>query len=275
MRTIIVPTDFSDPSLNATQYGIDLANRLHASLTLVHVYQVPATISDTPVVLVSIDELKNSAHQQLQLQKSEVEEKNPGLKVYAEAVLGNVLDEVESVCEKLQPLAVVMGSKGTTSLEEVIFGSTTLAIIRHLRWPVICVPARKVFGTGIHKIGFACDFRKVVQSTPAHEIIAFVKEFNAELHVLNIDHKQKHFKADTPEESLLLETLLEEIKPVYHFIDNAKVEEGINDFADNNGIDLLIAIPKKHGILEAFFKGSYTRQLVFHSHVPVMCIHEE
>jgi nucleotide-binding universal stress UspA family protein len=114
-----------------------------------------------------------------------------------------------------------------------------------------------------------------VESTPSHQIIEFVKQFNSELHVLNIDFHNKHFTASTPEESLLLHTMLEELKPSYHFIENKKVEDGINDFADRNGIDLLIAIPKKHNLLEAFFRGSYTKQLVFHSHVPVMCLHED
>jgi nucleotide-binding universal stress UspA family protein len=146
MKTIIIPTDFSEPSRNATDYGVEMAKAIHASVMLLHIYQVPVTITDTPVVLVSVDELRQSAEQKLNALKKELEEKNPGLKIYAEAILGNVLDEVETVCTKIQPFAVVMGSKGSTALGEVLFGSTTLTMIRNLRWPVICVPSLKTFG---------------------------------------------------------------------------------------------------------------------------------
>ena len=192
MKTIIVPTDFSAHATNALEYGIDMAKAINASLMIFHVYQVPVSISDTPVVLISVDELRRSAEKNLEQLKKELKVKHPKLKFYTEAVLGNVIDETISLCDKIQPFAVVMGTKGTTALEQALFGSTTLGLIRHLTVPVICVPSRRKFGAGIHKIGFACDCNKVVETTPAKFLVDFVKLFHAELHVLNIDHKQKH-----------------------------------------------------------------------------------
>lgn len=274
MKTIIVPTDFSTPSNNALEYGIDMAKAINASLLIFHVYQVPVSISDTPVVLISVDELRRSAEKNVEQLKEELEVKHPGLKFYTETVLGNVIDETISLCDKIQPFAVIMGSKGTTGLEQALFGSTTLGLIRNLTVPVICVPSQRKFGNGIHKIGFACDCNKVVETTPAKFLVDFVKLFHAELHVLNIDHKQKHLVEKT-EETLLLQTMLDPLIPVWHFIDNKNVEEGIHSFADDNGIDMLVAIPKKHSLLDSLMHYSHTKELVFHSHVPVMCIHED
>ena len=72
---------------------------------------------------------------------------------------------------------------------------------------------------------------------------------------------------------VLLKTALEDVNPLYHFINNKDVEDGINDFAENNNLDLVIAIPKKHKLMGGLFKKSSTKQLVFESHVPVMCVH--
>jgi nucleotide-binding universal stress UspA family protein len=181
---------------------------------------------------------------------------------------------METICNKICPFAVVMGTKGTSGIEKVLFGSNTLTAIRHLTWPVICVPPGKTFGTGIKKIGFACDFRDVVKATPAQSIKEFAKEFNAELHVLNVDYHNHHFKPEAREESLLLHTMLEDAHPQYHFIEHKDIEDGINEFAEKNNLDLVISIPKKHKLLEGLFKASSTKQLVFHSHIPVMCVHE-
>jgi len=275
MKTIIVPTDFSPIASNAMRYAIEMAKAVKASLLLLHVYQVPVSFTDTPIVLVSIEDLRKGAEEQIQRLKEEVEQMTAGqLKIYTETRLGNVTDELESLCNKISPFAVVMGTKGASGMERILFGSNTLTAIRHLTWPVICVPPGKTFGNGIKKIGFACDFKDVVKTTPTHFIKDFVKEFNAELDVLNVDHHNKHFKPETPEQSALLHTLLEEAKPVYHFLEHEDVEDGINEFAEKNHLDLIITIPKKHRLLDTVFKPSSSKQLVYQSHVPVMCVHE-
>lgn len=275
MKTIIVPTDFSPVAANAMNYAADMAQAIQASLTLLHVYQVPVSMTEVPVVMVSVDELRKGSEEKLEELKNGLEHISSGnLKVYTESRLGNIVDELEDLCQHLQPFAVIMGTRGAGGLERVLFGSTTLTTIKHLTWPVIVVPPGKSFGTGVHKIGFACDFQKVVESTPVNFIKRIVKEFDAELHVLNVDHEGRHFKPETPEQSLLLHTMLEDMNPKYDFINHEDIEDGINSFAESNNLDLVITIPKKHKLLDAIFKPSSTRQLVIQSHVPVMCVHE-
>ncbi|HEX7846577.1 MAG TPA: universal stress protein [Chitinophagaceae bacterium] len=276
MKTIIIPTDFSPASTCAMNYGVDMAKQVGASVLLFHVYNVPVSMTDVPVLLVSTQELKKEAEAKINSMKAKVEHITSGaVKIYAEAKLGDVIDELETVCNKIKPFAVVMGSKGHSAAERVFFGSTTLSAIRQLTFPVIAVPTGKEYGTGIKKIGFACDFRDVVETTPADEINDIVKTFDAELHVLNVDHNHRHFKAETPEQSMLLDTMLEGCKPTYDFIDHEDIEDGINAFAETNNLDLVIAIPKKHKLVEKLFNASSTKQLIFQSHIPVMCIHEE
>jgi nucleotide-binding universal stress UspA family protein len=275
MKTIIAPTDFSPIATNAVNFAADMAVAIDASLLLLNVYNIPVSYTDVPVVLVSVEELRKSSEFQLEELKKKIIHITSGkVKVYTESRMGNIVDELEELCIKTQPFAIVMGAKGKTGLEKVVFGSTTLTAIRRLTWPVICVPPGKEYGKGITKIGFACDFRQVAETTPVHFIRQMVKQFNAELHVLNVDYKEKHFRPETPEQSFMLHNLLEEVKPHYHFINKIDIEDGINEFAETNNLDLVITIPKKHKLLEGIFKPSSTRQLIFQSHIPVMCVHE-
>ena len=275
MKTIIVPTDFSPVATNALNFAADMAININASLMLLHVYQVPVSMTDVPVVLVSGDELRKDSELRLkELKEALLHITSDKIKIYTEARMGNIVDELEDVAKHIEPFAVIMGTKGTSGVERMLFGSTTLTAIRHLKWPVIVVPPGKEYGTGIKKIGFACDFNKVIENTPVQFIRNMVKEFSAELHVLNVDYEQRHFKPETPEESLMLHTLLEDLDPKYHFINHKDVEDGINEFAETNNIDLLITIPKKHSLLDNLFKHSSTKELVNQSHVPVMCVHE-
>lgn len=274
MKTIIVPTDFSATADNAMNFAAEMAIKIDASLLLLNVYQVPVSVTDMPVVVVSTDELRKDTESKLaQVKNDLIKTFSNKLKIYTETKLGDVSDELEEVCKKIQPFAVIMGTN-SKGVERALFGSTALRTARHLKWPVIVVPPNKKYGDGIKKIGFASDFINVVKTTPVHFIRDMVKAFGAELHVLHVDHDNKHFKPTTPEESVMLQTLLEELNPTYDFIDNVDIEDGINEFADKNNLDLLITIPKKHGLFETLFKHSSTKELVTQSHVPVMCVHE-
>lgn len=275
MKTIIVPTDFSSAALNATNYAADMALAIKANILLFHVYQLPLSVSDTPIVLLSVEEMKEGAENKLLQLKNDLEHITSGaLEIQTEARMGNLADELEDCCKQTQPFAVVMGTRGHSAVERALFGSNTLKVIKHLSWPIICVPIGKEYGTGIKKIGLACDFREVKETIPVPVIRTLVKEFQAELHVLNVDHNDQHFKEDTPMQSDFLHTAFEELNPQYHYIEHKDIEDGINEFTETNNLDIVITIPKKHKLLENLFKKRSTKQLVFESHVPVMCLHE-
>ncbi len=275
MKTIVIPTDFSPAATNAMNYGLDMALEVNAGVMLFHVYSVPVSMTDTPVMLISVEELEKNAQNQMVSLKEKVMHITSGkLTVETETRLGDTVDELEKLCDRIQPFVVVMATRNTTNIERALFGSTTIMAIRRLKWPVIAVPPGKEYGKGIKKIGFACDLKDVVDTTPAGVIKDMVKQFHAEFHVLNVRHNGKQVGVESSGEFVLLKTMLEEVKPVYDFIEHADVEEGINEFAEKNNLDLVITIPKKHKLLEGLFKKHSTKQLVFHSHVPVMCIHE-
>lgn len=274
MKTLIVPTDFSPVSLNAMNYAAEMAKSLEASMLLVNIFQVPVTFTEVPVAAVPVEEMRSSSEAKLNEMKKAAEHITSGaVKVYTEARMGDTIEELKDLCEAIQPLAIIMGTHGNSGLERLIMGSTTLTAIKHLTWPVIAIPPGTVF-KNIRKIGLACDFRDVVNSTPVTDIKKIVKEMNADLHILNVDYNQQHFNQNTPLESAYLETMLEDVSPQYHFINKPDVVEGINEFADSNNLDLLMVVPKKHKLLESIFHKSSSAGLITHSHIPVLSIHE-
>lgn len=274
MKTLIVPTDFSPVSINAMNYAAEMAVAIDASLLLIHIYQVPVTFSEVPVMAVPVEEMKKVSEERLGEMKQSIEHiTSDKIKVYTEAVLGDTIDELKLCCERIQPFAVVMGTHGSSGIERVIMGSTTLTAIRHLKHPVIAIPPGTTF-KGIRKIGLACDFKDVIESTPVNFIKMIVDEFKASLHILNVDYNQAHFNRQTPLESAYLETMLDTTKPNYHFLNREDVVAGITEFAETNNLDLVMVIPKKHKLLEGIFHKSSSAALVSHSHIPVVAIHE-
>ncbi|RYF85217.1 MAG: universal stress protein, partial [Chitinophagaceae bacterium] len=166
MKTIIVATDFSPAALNATNYACDMALAIKASVLLLHVYQLPLAVSDTPIILLSVEDLKESADTKLtQLSNDLRHITSNAVEIRTESRLGTLSDELEDCCNTVQPFAVIMGTRGDSAVERALFGSNALKIINHLSWPVICVPVGTEYGQGIRKIGFACDFNEIKNST--------------------------------------------------------------------------------------------------------------
>lgn len=274
MKTIIVPTDFSPVAVNAMHYAANMASSIGASIILFHAYQVPVAFSEVPIVSISMEEMKQISEEKLAEQKAGLEHLTSGnIKIYSENRLGDTIDELENYCKSISPFAVVMGTKGASAMERLFLGSNTLSAIKHLSCPVIIVPPGATFHP-IHKLGFACDLREVVETTPVRFIHDLCTMFNAELLVLNVDYKNRNFKTDVPEQSLLLHNMLEPLSPSYHFIENPNIEEGIHSFAETHGVDMIITIPKKHKLTEGLFQKSHTRELAFHAHIPIVAMHE-
>lgn len=276
MKTIVVPTDFSEVATNAMFYAVDMASFLQAKLVLLHTYEIPVSYvgTEVPLPIIDIGEIEKVKQDKLDEIKAAIDAKTgSSLLVEVELRSGDLVYELENYCNAAHPFAIVMGTKGAGFVERFFLGSSTLSVIKNLDVPVWVIPPDSQFKK-ISKLGFACDFRSVAESTPVTPIKDIVSLFGAELLVLNVDYNNKNFKPDTPEQSVILHNLIKDLKPRYFFINNEKVEEGISSFAEQNNIDVIITIPKKQTLLDSLFQKSHSAKLAIHSHIPIVAIHE-
>ncbi|MFT3703584.1 MAG: universal stress protein [Agriterribacter sp.] len=276
MKTIIIPTDFSPIAINATNYAIDMALAVNASILLFHVYQVPVAFTSTEVAMpmIDINEMEKINVEKLEGVKRQLEHITSGkIKIDTELRMGVLSNELEDICKTVNPFAVVMGNKGAGVVERLLVGSSALSALKHIDAPVLIVPSGAIFKE-IKKIGFACDFKHINEAMPADSIQLWAKTFNAELEILNVNESGKHPASESKQKEIL-QGLLSETAPKFFFINNPDVEKGINEFAENNNVDLLIVIPRKHNLLESLFQKNHATELAFHSHIPILSIHEK
>lgn len=273
MKTIIAATDFSKAGINACNYAADMAMALQSNLLLLHVYQLPAVYTSVPVAFTEEDMRKEAAMNITLLQQKLTRKAGGKIKVEISLRAGIFFEVLQLVCEKINPYAVIMGSQGTTAADCFFFGGHTVQTMKNLQWPVIAVPPGNSF-SGIKKIGLACDFDQVADSFPLEEMKSLVKDFKATLHILNTG-RQEAFDTEMTNESGKLQQLLKSLHPGYHFINNQHTDDAIIHFAENNNIDLLIVLPKRHSLIDKLLHRSHTRNLILHSHVPVMALQQQ
>lgn len=277
MKTIIVPTDFSTTAYNAARYALGLAQQMGTTrIVLYHAYELIVPIPDVPTSIPMVDpnELKAASLDGLDRMKQDLLPALPeGVVLDCRADNALLAANIDTLSQEENADLIVMGTTGGSQLEEILIGSNTIDVVKHTTCPVLIVPSGATFKP-VKKIVFACDFKKVGTGTPVYPLKRLLNVFQAELHVLNIDKEGKGLSTDVPEASLLLDTLLEGYNPKYHFVDHGNVVQGIMEFADRENADLILTIPRKHGLFEGIFKRSRTAQLAFHTHIPLLAIHE-
>ncbi len=275
MKTIIAPTDFSGVSLNAVNYAADLACVMGTNLSLIHICPIPLVLSEVAAPPYGIAELEEDAGLQISQLKEKIRQRTMGrITINTMVKRGEVVKAIDEYCSSIDPYAIVMGAESTKVMERFLLGTKTIGAMEHLSWPLIVVPPEARF-SGIRKIGLACDLKKVADTLPVKEIKVLVKEFGAELHVLHVNAEDRRaYSPATVEESMWLHEIVGCLFPQYHFIKDTDAETAIIEFAEKNRLDLLIVIPKKHGMAGKLFHHSFSKSLVLHSHLPVLAIHE-
>lgn len=275
MKTIIVPTDFSDTAYNAARYAIGLAQQIGVSkIILYHAYELIVPIPDMPtaVPMVNMEDLRDASVEGLEKMKMALAgDVPPAVTIHIRADNHLLAANIDQVCKEEGADLVVMGITGGSQLEEILVGSNTVDVVKNSNYPVIVVPTAASFKP-IKKIVFACDLRKVAKTTRKEPLHQLLDLFTPELLVLNV---QKEGKENLhPAENQELDNMLHNYHPQYHFIDHPNVVEGITQFADKEKADLLLIIPKKHGLFDSIFKRSHTSRIAFNTHVPLLSIHE-
>lgn len=277
MKTILVPTDFSETAKNAALYAINFARQMKSSkIVLYNAYQTPPVVDVNMAMVETVDLglLKKNSEDNLEIFKSLLTPFcDTGIELETLSDYGMVATDINDICQSNHVDVIVMGVTGAGKVAETLIGSYAVDVSRHAKVPVIIVPPGSGF-TDIKEVMLACDFTKVVETTPVEPIKQILDATAAKLFVVNIDHNNKLFKPDTPFESLMLDTLLYGYKPEYEFIDDSDFVGAINRVAHEKEVDLIITIPKKMGWFDHLFRRSHTSMLAFHSHVPLMVVHE-
>jgi nucleotide-binding universal stress UspA family protein len=276
MKTILVPTDFSNTARNAAKYALALGNQIKATrIVLYNAFQAPISVDPmVPTVqLLDMDLMKKSSEEGLAQFKTELKAEpfgNIEMDTFSEynVLTGGINDLAKAVAADF----IVMGITGGGAVTETLIGSNAVSVSLHSTIPVIIVPPEASFKK-INQVLLACDFKQVLETTPVKPLKLLLENTGAALHILHVNTSAEK-AIDVSFESMVLDSLLKTNNPQYHFVENESFTLGINQFADSNNIDLIITIPKKHGFFDSIFKKSHTKRLAFHSHLPLMVMHD-
>ena len=73
---------------------------------------------------------------------------------------------------------------------------------------------------------------------------------------------------------MTIENSLKDTEHTLYFPASKDTINEINDFADSHQCDWLVMVPHKHKLLSGLFHKSNTKQMAFHTHIPLLALHD-
>jgi nucleotide-binding universal stress UspA family protein len=143
LKKIICPIDFSDPSYQALNIAVELAERFEAELILINVVAL-VPMAPTPLVSgfnVPIYQEELIASNKKTLEDLAENRIPKGINARPVVIRGNPADEIVKVAEKENAGLIVIATHGASVLRRFVFGSVTEKVIRLAELPVLTIPA--------------------------------------------------------------------------------------------------------------------------------------
>jgi universal stress protein A len=137
IRHVLVPVDFSEPSLKMLRRAAAFAAHFGAQLTLLHVLEPPSQLGleDNPLTL-DRDKLSKLARRKLNvLAKPQPGGPAPAVKTLVRE--GKPYQEICRAAGELKADMIIIATHGYAGIEHALLGSTAERVVRHAPCPVL------------------------------------------------------------------------------------------------------------------------------------------
>lgn len=273
MKNILLPTDFSDNSLSAIKYALQLFRDIDCTFYLLHTFTPAAYHSGkafknfTSVELVRANRKAASERIREIVNGLRNEFNNSRHRIEWMVDFNLLVSKIKTVIKEKQIDFILMGTQGATGAREIFLGTQTMYTIKKVNLPVLAVPSGYKFKKPM-EILFATDY-KVVREKDLKLIKFFTGLNSARLHIMNVNNSAS-LEPEQKEKQDLISKFFSEQQPVFHITEGNDVPEAVKTFQKENHIDLIFMVHKKHSFFENILFKPVINELVYHTNIPFM-----
>ncbi len=273
---VLFPTDFSEYSDSAIEYGIHLVNILNVkNVTILHSYATNNAIANQPIISAGLPELLLDEQRQLNRLKERVQSQvADDVAVSVLLVEGKLINIAHDLISSKGIDLIVLGISTKTKLEQSIIGSNAINVMRKTKCPVVIVPDKAAWIDNPN-IAVAIDITHNANHIPIEKVKKFFAQIHgSKLSLVNTEDEDDH-------NTHIQNPNIEKIN--YSFSDlNTKLEilsspnklQALESYSSNKSINLLVLFERKYGILNTIFHTSLIRQIAYQTHIPILVIEE-
>jgi nucleotide-binding universal stress UspA family protein len=236
-----------------------------------HAYHMPAsntTVFRDVTSILKQDAERDLAHVARQLM---ADPQNAGIKLETAAIRGNLVNGLKKTADETKADLIVMGTKGTSGISEILVGTNTASVIEDTSCPVMAIPEQATYRE-IKHILYATDYQ-AAEDTSISQLAEFAALFGASILLL-------HVAGNTPQpknQDQLISEYTEKIKArvaypqlSFRLEQSPDILNGLNNTIQSMNIDLVAMTTRKRNVYENFFNGSITKKMAYHTHIPLL-----
>lgn len=274
MRKILIPTDFSENSLNAIKYATELFKHGPTQIYLLHafsdeVYEAKMRSEDAVFEDLKQQVLEKSEHALSVLKKDIFTfSPNPKHSIHLIAEFGLLVDSVNDWVDKENIDVVVMGTQGETSDKKLTFGSNTLQVIKYVKCPVLAIPSGYTHSQ-LKNILFSTDFLLPFKRRELKLLANMAKFFAARIDLLYVS-KFSNLSLRQQDNKAFLEATCSENHLAFHQKEEADVTQAVNKYIAENEVDMLVMVNTRHSYLENILYQSTIEKIGLHINIPFL-----
>jgi nucleotide-binding universal stress UspA family protein len=283
IKNVLVATDFSLPSRMAVNYGVAVARKFRATLTLAHILDAHPLLAEAADIDRDVEEeLCGKAIQELSTLVSPEDEDDLNLQIVAK--IGNVQQEISGIISQQRSDLIVLGTHGRGGVGRLILGSTAEQLLRKLPIPVLTVRtagpmnfksivlATDLSEYSVQGFDFALDLARKLQS----RIVAVHVLDKGEVSVLENNVAAETHDRSIQDATRKLEMLVAEGKRAGVDVEASLVEGDVVSkvlkTSEERRADLVLLTITRKGLLERALFGTTAERVVRESNVPVLSI---
>lgn len=271
MTKIVVPTDFSEASLNAYNFAHRLAKKLSGVIKLTHIYYPTST--DVNQFVVINDDVE-------QIQKDLL---NEYVNSFNQDWIGNFVEEplVEGVFKvgfpvmelkdmsKEKDTILVMGTTGEGGAFKKIFGSISMDMIEKSHCPLFLVPP----DAGVSNISKITFLSEDINQDAAHLKIA-LRLCSGHDTSFSIVHFKQGGNVSTDEATIrsIVDKNMEGVPYEVEIISDQNVFDGIKEIITRDVNELVVLSTKHRNIFQNIFHKSVTEFAALNSISPLLIL---
>ena len=278
-RKILLPTDFSKNALNAIRYAVDLYQEVPCDFYFLNAFRISGYSIDSQsppdpkdIAYVAAREESESGLTNL-LETLELHFDNPKHHFHTIATHNSLMFAIKSTIGQYDIDLVVMGTKGITGAESIIFGTNTVNVMEGVtQCPVLAVPQEYRFSPP-REIVFPTDYKVSYKKRELKYLLEIVSLHKGFIRVLHIGKESKLDREQESNRELLL-AILEGSDHSFHALENMQVHKGIGAFVESRESDMVAFINRKHTFLGKILSRPLVQELGYHYSIPILALND-
>ncbi|RNC87747.1 MAG: universal stress protein [Winogradskyella sp.] len=280
MKTILLPTDFSENSWNAIAYAINFLEDYKCTFYVLHVNRMKNIIDNESLYLdvhKSIEEAyTESSKRRLKRTLKRISKEfpnNDNHKFYTITDYNFFVESIRNYVRQKSVDLIVMGTKGASGLKEYIIGSNTGDIITKVKCTTLVVPEHAKFKP-LKEMAFPTDYALNYDISVLQPMSDILEKTEAALRLLHINKNGEQLNTEQQSNKDLLDDFFDASERSFHFLTNKKVEDAVQCFVESRDVDIIAMIAKNLNYFQQILFHSRVEKISYHTKVPFLVLHE-